>query len=137
MKYFAFTFAFIALCLCSCQNTTTTNNSSAEPTESTEVVDSNNVAKGRITKEMAMLGVNNYCHKNYDWSVAEDNPDMMFVELGEETETEYQVTFRSYTGAFVYFYVDKTSGTTRMVEHVPSMNIKNELGTMNLSDYLE
>lgn len=62
---------------------------------------------------------------------------MMYIEMGEETETEYQVVFRSYTGAFVYFYVDKTSGTTRMVEHVPTLNIKDETGTINLFDYLD
>ena len=60
-----------------------------------------------ITAEKALEGVNNYCHQNYDWSAAEGNPEMMYVAMGEETEAEYQVIFRSYTGAFVYFYVDK------------------------------
>lgn len=82
-------------------------------------------------------GVNNYCHKEYDWSAAEDNPDMMYIQMGEETETEYQVLFRSYTGAFVYFYVDKTTGTTKMVEKVPSLGVEEESGTINLFDYIE
>jgi hypothetical protein len=47
------------------------------------------------------------------------------------------VVFRSYTGAFVYFYVDKTSGITRMEEYVPTLNVKNEAGTINLFDYLK
>lgn len=90
-----------------------------------------------ITDEMAYEGVNNYCHKEYDWSVAENNPDMMYVTMGEESDSTYQVVFRSYTGAFVHFYVDKTSGNTRMVEMVPSLNIEEETGTINLFDYLE
>ena len=90
-----------------------------------------------ITDEMAYEGVNNYCHKEYDWSVAENNPDMMYVTMGEELDSTYQVVFRSYTGAFVHFYVDKTSGNTRMVEMVPSLNIEEETGTINLFDYLE
>ena len=90
-----------------------------------------------ITAEMAYEGVNNYCHSEYDWSVAEDNPSIMSVAMGEETETEYQVIFRSYTGSFVHFYVDKASGNTRMVEVVPMMNIEEEAGTINLYDYLE
>ena len=90
-----------------------------------------------ITAEMAYEGVNNYCHSAYDWSVAEENPSMMSLTMGEETETEYQVIFRSYTGAIVYFYVDKTTGTTRMVEHVPTLDIKNEAGTIDLFDYIE
>ena len=85
---------------------------------------------------MAYKGVSNYCHSEYDWSVAEDNPDIMTLEMGEETDSAYQVVFRSYTGALVYFSVDKTSGSTRMVEYVPTLDIKNDAGTINLFDYL-
>ena len=118
-KSIVISFVFFALLLYSCQKSKTV--------ESTD----------RITAEMAYEGVNNYCHSTYDWSVAEENPSIMYVTMGEETETEYQVIFRSYTGAFVYFYVDKASGTTRMVESVPSLDVEEETGTINLSDYLE
>ncbi len=90
-----------------------------------------------ITAGMALQSVSNYCHQRYDWSIAEENPSVMYVEMGEETDTAHQVVFRSYTGAFVYFYVDKSSGSTRMVEHVPAMNITSEAGTIDLFDYLE
>jgi hypothetical protein len=69
--------------------------------------------------------------------VAEDNPDIMYVTMGEETESEYQVIFRSYTGSFVYFYVDKVSGTTRLIEYVPNLEIEEDAGTIDLHDYLE
>ena len=90
-----------------------------------------------ITKEMAYEGVNNYCHEVYDWSIAKDNPSIMYVEMGEETGTEYQVIFRSYTGSFVYFYVNKEDGTTRVKEVVPNLDIEEEKGTIQLSDYLK
>lgn len=90
-----------------------------------------------ITAEMAYEGVDNFCHKEYDWSVAEDNPGIMGVEMGEETDSAYQVVFRSYTGAFVNFYVDKASGTTRMEEYVPTLDVRNEAGTIDIFDYLE
>lgn len=61
----------------------------------------------------------------------------MYLKQGEETDSTYQVIFRSYTGAFVYFYVQKTDGVTKMVEHVPSLNIENEAGSFNLFDYLK
>ena len=61
----------------------------------------------------------------------------MYVQMGEETDSAYRVVFRSYTGAFVHFYVDKASGTTRMVEKVPSLNIEEQSGTINLFDYLK
>ena len=129
MKYIAFTFAFVALFLCSCRN----NQAGVVQSSDAQTEDTLRT----ITEKMAYEGVNNYCHKKYDWSAAKDNPDIMYVQMGEETDSAYQVVFRSYTGAFVHFYVDKTSGTTRMVEKVPSLNVEEEAGTINLFDYLE
>ena len=129
MKYIAFTFVFIALFLCSCRN------NKVDVAQSSDVQTEDTLRT--ITEKMAYEGVNNYCHKKYDWSAAKDNPDIMYVQMGEETDSAYQVVFRSYTGAFVHFYVDKTSGTTRMVEKVPSLNVEEEAGTINLFDYLE
>ena len=131
MKQLVISSLFIALLLCSCNNGKTTE-SQVENTQTLELKES-----AKITAEMAYEGVNNYCHSEYDWSVAKDNPSMMYVKMGEETDAEYQVEFRSYTGAFVYFYVDKTSGATRMVEYVPNLDVKNEVGTINLFDYLK
>lgn len=90
----------------------------------------------RVTEKTAYEAVSNYCHKTYDWSIAEDNPDIMYVTIGEQTDSEYQVIFRSYTGALVYFYVDKASGNTRLVEYVPSLEIEEETGSINIFDYL-
>ena len=116
MKQIAFSFALILLLLCSCGSNTT---------------------KSEITAEMAYEGVNNYCHSAYDWSVAKENPSIMYVQMGEETDSAYQVVFRSYTGAIVNFYVNKESGTTRMEEYVPTIDVRNEAGTFDIFDYLE
>ena len=116
MKHIAILFILIVLLFCSCGSNTT---------------------KSEITAEMAYEGVSNYCHSTYDWSIAKDNPDIMGVEMGEETDSTYQVVFRSYTGAFVNFYIDKTSGTTRMEEYVPTLEVRNDVGTIELFDYLE
>ena len=96
-----------------------------------------NAAKTEVTAKMAYQGVDNYCHSEYDWSVAKDNPELMYVKMGEENDTAYQVLFRSYTGALVLFYVDKTSGATKIVECVPVLNVEEEAGTMNIYDYLK
>ena len=119
MKHIVFSFILIALLFCSCGANTA------------------NTTKSEITAEMALEGVSNYCHSEYDWSVAKDNPDIMYVQMGEETDSAYQVVFRSYTGAFVNFYVDKVSGTTRMEEYVPTLDVKSDAGTINLYDYLD
>ena len=116
MKNYFFAFVWSILVLCSCGS---------------------NARKSTITAEKAYQGVSNYCHSEYDWSVAEDNPDIMGLEMGEETEGAYHVVFRSYTGALVHFYVDKASGSTRMVESVPALGVENEIGTINLFDYLD
>ena len=90
----------------------------------------------RVTAENAYEGVNKYCHDVYDWSAAKDNPSVMNVEMGAESDSAYEVVFRSYTGATVHFYVDKKTGNTRIVEKVPVLNIENETGTIDLLDYL-
>lgn len=96
-----------------------------------------NASQSKITAEMALEGVSNYCHSAYDWSAAEENPDIMGLEMGEETDSAYHVVFRSYTGVLVNFYVDKADGTTRMVEYVPALDRQEEAGTMNLFEYLD
>ena len=119
MKQIALLFLLATMLLCSCGSKSTKESQS------------------KITAEMAYEGVNNYCHSEYDWSIAKDNPDIMYVQMGEETDSAYQVVFRSYTGAFVNFYIDKTSGTTRMEEYVPNLNVRNDVGTIDLFDYLK
>jgi len=119
MKHIAFSFVLLTLLLCSCGSK------------------GNDGAQRKITAEMAYEGVNNYCHSEYDWSIAKDNPSIMYVQMGEETDSTYQVVFRSYTGALVNFYVNKENGSTRMEEFVPTLNITEEAGTINLFEYLK
>ena len=120
MKSIVISSLLIAVLFCSCQK------------NKTDVIQ-----HADITAEMAYEGVSNYCHSEYDWSIAEDNPSMMSVTMGEETETEYKVIFRSYTGALVNFYVDKSSGKTRMVESVPALDVDSVTGTIDLLDYID
>ena len=119
MKPITFLFALAAFILSSCGSKGT------------------NEPQSKITAEMALEGVSNYCHSEYDWSMAKDNPDIMGLQMGEETDSAYQVVFRSYTGAFVNFYVNKASGTTRMEEYVPTLDVKSDAGTIELFDYLK
>ena len=119
MKHITLLFVFSTILLCSCGSKGIKESQS------------------RITAEMALVGVSNYCHSEYDWSMAKDNPDIMGVEMGEETDSTFQVVFRSYTGALVNFYVNKESGTTRMEEYVHSLDVKEEVGTIDLFGYLK
>lgn len=115
---------------------TVTPESTAAP-ESTVPPESAAAPEQTITEDMAYEGVNNYCHKMYNWSIAEELPDIMYVVRYDETDSEYVVMFRSYTGAHEYFYVDKTTGMTRMTFRDYGLNVEEDGGTMNLWDYLD
>ena len=116
MKQITFSILLIAMLFCSCGS---------------------NTSKSEITAEMAYEGVSNYCHSEYDWSVAKENPSIMYVQMGEETDSAYQVVFRSYTGALVNFYVDKATGTTKMEEYVPTLDVRSDAGTIDIFDYID
>ena len=139
MKHIAILFILIAMLLCSCGSNGRSSESRQARLDGRVVTDEGeaNTTKSEITAEMAYEGVSNYCHSTYDWSIAKENPSTMYVQMGEETDSAYQVVFRSYTGAFVNFYVDKASGTTRMEEYVPTLDVKSDAGTINLYDYLD
>lgn len=133
---------------CSSKTENTDNSQSAGSTENTTPVantpaptanipKTNTSSEGAVTKEMAYEGVNNYCHSKFDWSFAEENPSLMYVEMGEETETEYQVVYHSYTGAIITFYVDKLTGIAKMTEYVPAINVKSDAGTIDIHEYLD
>ena len=138
MKHIAFSFIMMATLLCSCGSNGRRSESRQACLDGRVVTDESeaNTTKSEITAEMAYEGVSNYCHSAYDWSVAKVNPSIMYVQMGEETDSAYQVVFRSYTGAFVNFYVDKVSGTTRMEEYVPTLDVKSDAGTIDIFDYI-
>ena len=122
------------------ENTEITNQqeqeAQSEPQEQSESSGNTSVTENKLTAEMAYEGVSNYCHSEYDWSPAEENPEIMYVTAGEETESEYKIIFRSYTSTMTYFYVDKLTGKTKMTEYVPSLDIEEDKGTINIYDYL-
>ena len=139
MKHIVLSFILIATLFCSCGNNGRSSESRQARLDGRVVTDEGeaNATKREITAEMAYEGVSNYCHSAYDWSVAKENSSIMYVQMGEETDSAYQVVFRSYTGAIVNFYVNKESGTTRMEEYVPTIDVRNEAGTFDIFDYLE
>ena len=147
MKKILFSMAIMLAIVSSCSKSKTEQPQASEPVaqdtikpanaEQAKVVKADSVKTAKITPELAYEGINNYCHKEFDWSPAEENPSIMYVAMGDETETEYKVIFRSYTGSFTYFYVNKKTGKTRIEEFVPALDITQESGTLNLFDYVK
>ena len=100
MKHIAFSFILTAVLFCSCGSNGRSSESRQARLDGQVVTDEGeaNATKREITAEMAYEGVSNYCHSAYDWSVAKENSSIMYVQMGEETDSAYQVVFRSYTG---------------------------------------
>ena len=96
----------------------------------------NETSSKRITSDDAYNAVNNYCHSAYAWTIPAGNPDFMFVTNGNETDTDYEIIFRSYTGAFVYFNVNKENGNCSIIEENPITKEKEISGSISIYDYL-
>lgn len=147
MKKILFSMAVMLAIVSSCNKNKTEQSQASEPVvqdtiksanaEQAKETKADSVKTAKITPELAYEGINNYCHKEFDWSPAKENPSIMYVAMGDETETEYKVIFRSYTGSFTYFYVNKKTGKTRIEEFVPALDITQESGTLNLFDYVK
>ena len=147
MKKILFSMAVMLAIVSSCNKNKAEQPQASEPVaqdiiksanaEQAKETKADSVKTAKITPKLAYEGINNYCHKEFDWSPAEENPSIMYVAMGDETEAEYKVIFRSYTGSFTYFYVNKKTGKTRIEEFVPALDITQESGTLNLFDYVK
>ncbi len=136
MKKILFAIAALttALLMAGCNNTKEEIKNEPIPSSNSEVtVVEPSTPQTQLTEETAYEAVQKYCNETYGYTPASSS---MFLELGDETNDEYQIRFRSYTGAFVYFYIDKETGVARMVEKVPDLDVEEESGTINVFDYL-
>lgn len=88
-----------------------------------------------VTDETVHEGISSYCRWELGLGTAEGSSSA-YLEMGEETETEFRMIFHSYTGTLTKFYVDKASGMVRMMEYVPALDKEEEAGTFSLFDYL-
>ncbi len=92
----------------------------------------------KLTAENTYEAVSNYCKKFFEWSPEGADPSTeVYLAKGDETDTEFNFTFRSYTGSFTDFHVNKATGETRVVERVPIVGIEEEKDPINIFDYIE
>lgn len=95
---------------------------------------------GMLSDEQALAAVRNYC--------IAANPDLeglvnteefpTYWELASSDESEVVVLFRSYTGALVRYYIDRSTGNTYVTEFVPGITpeeVRTE-ESLNVRDYL-
>ncbi len=131
---FATALLAIALLMVGCDNTNEEIKNKPEPSGNSEVaIVEPSSSETQLTEEKAYEAIQNYCNETYGYTPESSS---MYIEIGDEIDNEYQMRFRSYTGAFVYFYIDKATGDARMVEKVPDLDVEEESGTINVFDYL-
>ena len=110
-------------------------------TETSEAETSETEISDTITDEAALAAVEKYCY--------DSNPDLKeMVEAGEynvgwnidsSNDDEVVVLYTSYTSAEVRYYIDRSSGETRVTEYVEGITPEeSETGeTFNINDYIE
>ncbi len=137
--FFIMSIITVGLLITGCNNTNKEVKNEPVSSGNTEVTLAENIvneptsAESQLTEEMAYEAIYNYCSERYGYSLTSSS---MYLEVEDETDDEYKIKFRSYTGAYVYFYIDKTSGVARMVEVEPNLDVEEETGTINVFDYL-
>ena len=97
--------------------------------------------KKAISDEQALSAVKRYCYSS--------NPDLesivkageypVYWDIASSDEQEVVVLFRSYTGAQIRYYIDRTSGEAYSTEFVPGLSAEESLTDegFNVRDYLD
>ena len=81
-----------------------------------------------LTDEQAYTAVRNYCilanPDLEDIAASEEAP--VYWEITSSDEQQIVVLFRSYTGALVRYYIDRSSGDTAVTEFVPGITAEEQ-----------
>ena len=94
----------------------------------------------KLSDEQALTAVRNYCFTiNPDLeSVVNAEEYPVYWEIAANDEQKIVVLFRSYTGAQVRYYIDRTTGETSVTEFVPGITPEEQKTeeSFNVRDYL-
>lgn len=98
------------------------------------------VTEERLSDEQALSAIINYCCMNNpaleDIVNAGEYPT--YWEIASSGEQEIVVLFRSYTGAQIRYYIDRSTGDTYVTEYVPGITPEEQRTdeSFNVKDYL-
>ena len=81
-----------------------------------------------LTDEQALAAIRNYCIlANPDLEeTAASGEAPVYWEIASSDEQQIVVLFRSYTGALVRYYIDRSSGDTTVTEFVPGITAEEQ-----------
>ena len=93
-----------------------------------------------ITEQQALDAIMKYCYsENPDLeSIVEEGEYPVYWDASESSESEIVIVFRSYTGAIIRYYVDRSTGDTYVTEFVPGITDDEERTdeVFNVKDYM-
>lgn len=92
-----------------------------------------------LTQENVLTAIQNYCYStNPALKDMSQEEHCFYWEVTDVTDSEYIVTYRSYTGSFVYYHVNINSGNVTTTEYVPGITDEEVPGTQtfNIWDYM-
>ena len=91
-----------------------------------------------LTEEQVFNAVVEYCTEYYQLDALPEQTNYYWT-VETLSDQECLVRFRSYTGAFVNYYVDVVSGEVHATNDVPALNITGEPSDerFNVRDYLD
>ena len=110
----------------------TYNDSVTEATQSSEFL-------SKLTKEQAYDAVVNYCFATSEGLKSLNEEDYVYYwDIDDLHGEEYVVTYRSYTGAIIYFHVNINTGDVYTMEYVPMISTELMQGndSFNAYDYI-
>ena len=114
-------------------------NHTAKNPETTPVTETTaEMAQASLTNEQALNAITNYLYKEYGQDKPSgDAPSYWNVDETQTDDKMVVVDWRSYTAAHVYFYIDRASGETYVMESEPGKEEKVKTDTkFNARDYL-
>lgn len=102
-----------------------TEMTNSEITQETEIFGqeiSNSQSSKELDRDQTLVAIERFCREqNPDLNNMSQDEYSFYWELTSETEQEYVVTYRSYTGSFTYFHVNKATGEVTTMEYVPGI----------------
>lgn len=132
---FALLLFMLMAALCGCGE-----KSDAAESEEPVLNDVSDAAPETLSDEQALSAIIRYCCTNNpaleDIVNAGEYPT--YWEIASSDEQEIVVLFRSYTGAQVRYYIDRSTGDTCVTEYVPGITPEEQRTdeSFNIRDYL-
>ncbi len=118
---------------------TACNHTAKKPETTMATVTTAETTQASLTNDQALNAITNYLYKEYGQNKPSgDAPSYWVIDETQTDDKTVVVNWRSYTAAHVYFYIDRASGETYVMESEPGSEKKVKTDKkFNAKDYLD